>query len=450
MSIQKGNDEMDIIKKHINEVYSFFVLMISILAWSYSTYGIIIMCIGLLVSLFMKKFKYVIPWLVNFVFAINIDLSLNEEIEPILYIFVGLVIVGLIGYLIVKKPNLKVGKSKTVYILMAISTLIPILWTNATINTHLFIYFSWVLYALIYFFTIYSNEEDNKEVLVHSMINLGLFIAIQVILVSINVNGFNVDKILSTSLRVGWGIFNECGIMMLVSMPFIFYFIHKKKLYLLSIIKLLIILIACFFTNSRGTYIFGIIIFISSIILLGVLTKKTKAFYLSLIFTTVMIVFMGFIFHGKIIEVFEKIKEYVFYNGLSNNGRFNLYSYGLNKLFSDFKFSIFGMGFVESYYVDFNQSSNMKDIFLVYHSTIIQTLSIGGIIGLVIFIIFIYKRYVIMVKDISNDLYKFLLIGFIPIELYGLIDNTYHMFYFMIPLAISMGIFETSKLERND
>ena len=214
---------MNIIKKCENEIYSLFVLLVSLLAWSYSIYGIIIMSIGLVASLFMKKFKYVIPWLLNFVFTINIDLSLNVEIKPFLYIVVGIVIVSLIIYMFTKKPTLKVGDSKIIYILMAISTLLPIIWSKAINYTHLFMYFSWILYALLYFFTIYSNDEDNKEIFVQSMINLGLLIAIQVVLVSIKANGFNVDKILSSSLRVGWGIFNECGIMMLVTIPYIFY-----------------------------------------------------------------------------------------------------------------------------------------------------------------------------------------------------------------------------------
>ena len=333
---------------------------------------------------------------------------------------------------------------------MAIITMIPILWTKSINNSHLLTYFSWTLYALIYFFTLYSNDEDNVDIFALSMINLGLLIAIQVFIGSFKVNGFDIDKILSTSLRVGWGIFNECGIMMLVSIPYIFYFIHKKKLYFWNVIKLLLIVIACFFTNSRGTYIFGIIILLSSIILLGVLTEKNKSFYLSLTAITIALVFLGFIFHGKIIEFIGKIKEYVFYNGLSNNGRFDLYNYGVKKIFSNPKYIIFGMGFVESYYVDFNQSIVMKDIFLVYHSTIIQTLSIGGILGLLVFIIFIYKRYIMIIKNFKSDLFKFLLIGLIPIEIYGLIDNTYHMFYFMIPLAISMGIFEVSKIRRED
>jgi hypothetical protein len=140
----------------------------------------------------------------------------------------------------------------------------------------------------------------------------------------------------------------------------------------------------------------------------------------------------------------------VFYNGLSNNGRFDLYNYGIQRAFDNPKYLIFGMGFVESYYIDFNQSTNMKDIFLVYHSTIVQTLSIGGILGLTVFGVFIYKRYITMTKNISSSLYKFLIVGLIPIEIYGLIDNTYHMFYFMIPLSVSMGVFETDKIRKED
>jgi hypothetical protein len=435
---------MPIKLKYLDEIYTLLVLLFSLLAWIISTYGIVIMCIGLFISLFLKKFKYVIPWLLNFVFTINIDLALNVYINPILYISSVIVIIGMIIFLIIKKPNLKLGLSKSTYILMSIVTIIPIFWTNAQEQSHIFLYFSWFLYSLIYFFTLYSNDEDNNQMLSTSMINLGLLIALQVIIVSFNNNGFDIDKILSSSLRVGWGIFNECGIMMLSVIPYIFYSLHKKKFYFFNLLKLLIIIIACFFTNSRGTYIFGIIMLISLIILLAILTKKTKGFYLSLISITLCSVFVGLIFHMKIIELVNKVLENVFYNGLSNNGRFALYEYGIKNIFKNPYYLIFGPGFVESYYIDLGSNYiGMKNIFLVYHSTIIQTLSIGGIIGLLVFIVFIYKRYKLFFNNIKDDLYKFIVIGLIPLEMYGLIDNTYHMFYFMIPLAISMGIFES-------
>lgn len=430
--------------KYMDEIYTLSVLLFSLLAWIISTYGIVIMCVGLFISLFLKKFKYVIPWLLNFVFTINIDLALNVQINPILYISSIIVIIGMIVFLVIKKPNLKLGLSKSTYILMSVVTIIPILWTNAKEVSHMFLYFSWFLYSLIYFFTLYSNDEDNNEMLSTSMINLGLLIALQVIIVSINENGFDIDKILSSSLRVGWGIFNECGIMMLSVIPYIFYSLHKKKFYFFNLLKLLIIILACFFTNSRGTYIFGIIMLISLIILLGVLTKKTKGFYLSLISITLCIVFVGLIFHGKIIEIINKVLENVFYNGLSNNGRFTLYEYGIKNIFEYPHYLIFGPGFVESYYTDLGSNYiGMKNIFIVYHSTIIQTLSIGGIIGVFVFILFIYKRFKVLLINMKDDLYKFIVIGGVSIEMYGLIDNTYHMFYFMIPLAISMGIFES-------
>ena len=69
------------------------------------------------------------------------------------------------------------------------------------------------------------------------MINLGLLIALQVIIVSVRNNGFDIDKILSNTLRVGWGIFNECGIMILVSLPYVFYFIHKGKFKFIDVKK---------------------------------------------------------------------------------------------------------------------------------------------------------------------------------------------------------------------
>ena len=438
------------IKKHIYEIYQLFVVLISLIAWLSSIYGIIIMCVGLIGSLLMKKFKYVMPWLLNFVFTINVNLSLNIKINPIFYIVFVVAILSLIVYSFLMWKKIKVGNSKLVLLLMAFITLLPIIWTKAIQNTHLLLYFSWFLYSLFYFVTIYSNDEDNKEVFSLSMVNLGLLIAFEVIITSIKYNGFNLDNILSNSLRVGWGIFNECGIMILVCIPYIFYFINTKKLPICNIIKLILLLIASFLTNSRGTYIFGLMLLLFMIGLLILLNKKNKIIYITISLISILLILFSVIFHSEINILINKIRQLVFYNGLSSNGRFELYNYGITKLISEPKFIIFGMGFVESYYIDFNHVSSMKDIFIVYHSTLIQTLSIGGIVGLIVFGWFCYKRYSLLIKGISDDLYKFILIGLIPIELYGLIDNTYHMFYYMIPLVISMGIFETSNKRKEE
>ena len=42
-----------------------------------------------------------------------------------------------------------------------------------------------------------------------------------------------------------------------------------------------------------------------------------------------------------------------------------------------------------------------------------------------------------------------LFISFIMVDAYGMIDNTYHMFYYMIPLVTMLACFDSAK-ENND
>ena len=59
---------------------------------------------------------------------------------------------------------------------------------------------------------------------------------------------------------------------------------------------------------------------------------------------------------------------------------------------------------------------------------------------LIIHLILKYRN-IILLKDKTKI---FLILGYIGIDLYGLIDNTYHMFYYMIPLVITLAVIDNS------
>ena len=67
----------------------------------------------------------------------------------------------------------------------------------------------------------------------------------------------------------------------------------------------------------------------------------------------------------------------------------------------------------------------------------------GGIFGILMLIIHLILKYrnIILLKDKTKI---FLILGYIGIDLYGLIDNTYHMFYYMIPLVITLVVIDNS------
>ena len=79
---------------------------------------------------------------------------------------------------------------------------------------------------------------------------------------------------------------------------------------------------------------------------------------------------------------------------------------------------------------------------VVFHSTIFETLIIGGIIGLGFLLYHLFEKYRACLK--RNDIfYIFVIISYLFVDAYGLIDNTYHMYYYMIPLVILMACIDS-------
>ena len=54
-----------------------------------------------------------------------------------------------------------------------------------------------------------------------------------------------------------------------------------------------------------------------------------------------------------------------------------------------------------------------------------------------------------MLLSLEKKLAIPLFISFIMVDAYGMIDNTYHMFYYMIPLVTMLACFDSAK-ENND
>ena len=94
----------------------------------------------------------------------------------------------------------------------------------------------------------------------------------------------------------------------------------------------------------------------------------------------------------------------------------------------------FGSGVIAEYYPDGTR-------YVVYHSTIFQILATVGNLGLAFIIIHFIEKYK-QLKVLGKSNMGILLIGYIVVDLYGLIDNTYGMYYYMIPMMIIMAVLD--------
>ena len=145
--------------------------------------------------------------------------------------------------------------------------------------------------------------------------------------------------------------------------------------------------------------------------------------------------FILLIIFGDINYILNVIKK-SFYN-FNDNGRFELWQSGLNFWRKDFISMTFGMGQVAEirWWGSFHGEQYIN---MVYHSTIIHCMTTMGNMGLGFLILHFIDKYKQLFK-LSSGIAGVMLIGYVMVDLYGMIDNTYGMYYYMIPLMIIMA-----------
>ena len=102
---------------------------------------------------------------------------------------------------------------------------------------------------------------------------------------------------------------------------------------------------------------------------------------------------------------------------------------------------IFGPGIVCDIQ-NIETAAGYQDSPTVFHSTFFETLVTGGLVGLLFMMIHFVQKY----KNLRNCDSLFFLtvgIGFVIVDIYGFLDNSYHMYYFMLPLMVILAAIDT-------
>jgi len=422
-------------------------MLYGLIGWQFNyTIGAILTIIStILLILIYDNFKYSIPAILVLLFSIGSDLSVDKFPFDII-IPVALFVIFVIYFTIkhFKKVKLNHFKSCIGMIVLSISFIIPIFWsTLVTSENSIFyiMYFSWLMYTLLYILLCINLEKDSFRMLVFSLTWLGVLIGFELIISVIKVH-FNEPELnlLSYWYYIGWGLCNEAGIVLCFIMPFSVYELYKSnnmKLSILSASKLLFLLLSIFLTTSRGSYIIGGVEFILLMIVLMITKNELKPFKISLIIFPIIIggLFIINLLGGA--NFINSIKEEVFYQGIGINGRDLIWKPGIETWLESPRNIIFGGGII-SRIEERSVYNQIQNTFLVYHSTILEVLVSGGIIGAIGLFIHLFEKYRMLLKKENAFLFIFI-IGYIMVDLYGLIDNTYGMYYYMVPLCLVMS-----------
>ncbi|UKI50242.1 MAG: O-antigen ligase family protein [Clostridium sp.] len=197
-----------------------------------------------------------------------------------------------------------------------------------------------------------------------------------------------------------------------------------------------------FVTGSRGTFLFlDILNFfnaISSLYDKKHLIRK-KWFLLDLDFFVISILLTVQISVG-IPKLLEDIRKCLFFNDLNDSGRKELWIDAINMWKKNPMNIMFGGGLVSEFYI-VQSFHGITEVFKVYHSTFFETLACFGIVGVLFLSVHLFEKYHQLLR-LDRSTAGLILISYITVGLYGMIDNTYSMYYYMVPLVIIMATFD--------
>lgn len=445
--------------KYFNILYPMLVALIALIGWKFSSlFGFItLIIVGLIFLAFTKDFNYVIPEILYFIFVIN-DGFTNDAIPITLIVLASIFVIGILSFIICKivKNGFNFKKMKSLYGLigLALINFIPIFWAEIPQGNEVF-YFFFIAnagYLLLYFLVSTGIGKTNKDLIIYSFIGIGLLISFQVF-IQIYVLGYTFDDVFGAWYHLGWGLCNEGGIMICFSVPFVFYKMYDAEGWKKHLIQLLIILtmgLGVLFTTSRGALLcFALELVIAFVVLFikGKDKKFNRNFIIALLGTSIVLFFVLYKFTFPLVE---KVFSTIFNNGLDSNGRVEIWQKGFNEFAKNPLYIILGPGMcsVLETRLQGAEGGGFVEILtpLVMHSTFVETLLMGGIVGIIALGFHFYQKYKIMYKE-SLPFFLTIGLGMIALDLYGMIDNTYHMYYYMIPLCILLASLDNIKLE---
>jgi len=418
-------------RKCFLEIYIGVIAFIVLMGWLFSSIISMIILLGVfIIILFVfKDLKYGIPIFLFIIFSIS-D-GFDGENIPIFYISViGVVVFVLLVFNIIEGFSLKNMSSFIGLLGMGVCNLIPIFWTKLDNDIFYSFYFIGFGYLILYVLLFSGIKSDSIEMLSTSMSFLGVILAFECFIKVLMLKD-TTEHIFDLSYYLGWGVCNEAGILMLMSLPFCFYMFGKMKSdWIYQFIKIIIVLIGMVFTMSRGTYLFGMIeVLLLSICLLFFCSNKElykKIFTVAVLSICVLLIIC--------LPLIDDIIFRVFKDGFSSNGRIKIWKMG----FDIWKNHIFFGPGICSKMMILNTPLGYQEVPLVFHSSIVEVLVVGGVVGIVFFIIHLYEKYRCLFK--MDRLFRVTsVIGYVVVDLYGLIDNTYYMYYYMIVLVVIMA-----------
>lgn len=285
-----------------------------------------------------------------------------------------------------------------------------------------------VLIVLLYLFfnsTISLKGDAFAEFLCRYLVLLGILMCLQVITYYAQVEDV-VEAMQNKQIKVGWGISNNIGAILCLTIPATWYYATKRgwRTFVAPALAVLqsIILVLTF---SRGSIL---AVACGYPFVLGYTLYKAEDRKGLLLQLVVYLFVFGIVLaftYDKIYFILKNMLD----KGFDDSGRFPLYREAV-EVFK--QHPIFGIGF----------DYKMKDTGEPYwfHNTYFEALGKLGILGFLALCLLNLKRYIISIKAMKFTVVSFLIASIICFEFYGLLDtNFFHPIQFAFLLMLNIA-----------
>ena len=391
----------------------------------------------LLVVLFAEDLKGVVPLVLCDYMTVSEKNNPASHVDSSVFyrptfkvqlVFISvLVAIALIARLVTKLMN---GEKKTFpkltigFLALGVSYMLGGLFSSYySLRTAVFGFVQIVSLSLFYFLFYYTVdwEKTDKRYLFFALMIVGFGVFAE--LIGIYVRAFRSDgSFYRGQLVTGWGVYNNIGCVIAMCLPAPLYLAATQKNGWRYLFCGFALLAALLLTQSRGSILFGGIVFLAGVVIVLVKSeRKERRQHLILIGVLAVFAILGIIvFFDKVAALFASLPKHFF----DNNGRKEIYESGLKQFLSD---PFFGVGFYEC--DGFRFGSLPTDAFLParYHNTYVQLLASGGIFATCCYLFHRIETLVVFFRKPSREK-TFLFLSVAALILTSIVDC--HFFNF--------------------
>ena len=217
---------------------------------------------------------------------------------------------------------------------------------------------------------------------------MGIVVCLQIFNIYITAGVIQDGVINRSRILTGWGIYNNIGALVSMSIPFAFYLACKKKHNYIYLILATFLLMGLICSCSRGSIVGGVFIYAFSFIVTFFKAENKKVFRISSAVLIGVVVILCLIFSSTLIELFKKVPSIIKNTqdnsiAFNDSSRFKIYENGFYSFLNN---PIFGESFYPTSYVPYGFSTieSFSSFFPPrWHNTIIQILSSCGSVGII-------------------------------------------------------------------